>query len=441
MRDDIIQLLIREVIGPDPKPEYLDETTGEEMLLERVHGSPKSRYGSGMLYPQASHHAEAITGEEDGVESEDDSEVVSESEDSERQNRGSGISDDSSTEETIGLANEFLPSAMGFTARYSVQPGAALKINVHTAWYERMPDTRPEKVFNPKTGNVEEKRNPATNEIVNRNYWIRRPIHIEPIDLELGQLQGRRGKVYEHEILANPVSSEKWLNLEVFNRSTQKDTEENCVTLTISLINCSIAGKDHRISDQSILFQNRLKVESVPGIFTPFREKISGTDTVEEDELRLLYRDQKTFAIGHGCSVVWEAETEEPGFVCTSFLPEFEVPPVNPTSSVEISMYELSDEGNWQKGIESLNRMVDEYATWITDMEKDIQSLPAEYYSAANRNLQKCSDNLDRIKAGVELLASTAVYSAEVRSFRWMNRAMIWQQQRSKQFFAKHRRY
>ena len=52
IRDEILDAVIREIVGPSPNPNYLDEETGEEILLARIHGAPKSRYGAGMLYPQ-----------------------------------------------------------------------------------------------------------------------------------------------------------------------------------------------------------------------------------------------------------------------------------------------------------------------------------------------------------------------------------------------------
>ena len=67
IRDEIINAVIKEIVGPDPAPKYRDETTGEEILLASVHGSPKSRYGAGMLYPQ-----QTINNEEVDTENKDD---------------------------------------------------------------------------------------------------------------------------------------------------------------------------------------------------------------------------------------------------------------------------------------------------------------------------------------------------------------------------------
>ena len=52
IRDEILDSVIREIVGPCPNRHYLDDETGEEILLASIHGSPKSRYGAGMLYPQ-----------------------------------------------------------------------------------------------------------------------------------------------------------------------------------------------------------------------------------------------------------------------------------------------------------------------------------------------------------------------------------------------------
>ncbi len=57
-----------------PHPAYSDPDTGEEILLERVHGSPKLRYGAGMLYPQSTELAEVDENNE--VEEDDDDDEV-----------------------------------------------------------------------------------------------------------------------------------------------------------------------------------------------------------------------------------------------------------------------------------------------------------------------------------------------------------------------------
>ena len=54
IRKEILEAVKEEIIGPSSNSNYCDEETKEEILLASVHGSPKSRYGAGMLYPQQS---------------------------------------------------------------------------------------------------------------------------------------------------------------------------------------------------------------------------------------------------------------------------------------------------------------------------------------------------------------------------------------------------
>ena len=63
IRDEIVDAVHKEIVGPDPSPKYKDEKTGEEILLASVHGSPKSRYGAGMLYPQQTINNEEVDSE------------------------------------------------------------------------------------------------------------------------------------------------------------------------------------------------------------------------------------------------------------------------------------------------------------------------------------------------------------------------------------------
>lgn len=424
----------KEVVGPDPHPAYLDPQTGEEILLDGVHGSPKKRYGAGMLYPQGTNFENAL--KDEGPESPDDSGSGGDEDvfpgGADMGGAGSeNTPDDSESEEPVGLANQLLPSAMGFTIRVKNEE-AQIQVKINSAWYEKGEGELPVKTVT-ESGKIEEKA--PEKAYFMRQYWIRRPLSPEMgmEDIPLSKLCKRKGKVHEKTILHLP-DGKPWLRLEVRNRTTPLDIQNNCCTLTFSLVNCAGARPDHRISDQYILFQNQLEVFcSEPGIIQPYREKLSRTDTDEEKEMRLLYRNKRVFAIGHGCSVRWEQE--EDGVVrkvSTEFTPEFEIPPVNPTGHVELSMLELSDRGDWEKAKTSLQELTDKYSAWIDKLAVEAKGLEDIYREPALKNIEKCRNNLERIRKGVSILAGEKTNSLVVRAFRWMNRAMIWQQQRSK---------
>ncbi len=56
MREYLINQLKKEIVGPGLEPNeqspYKDDITGEEILLNYVHGAPIQRYGAGILFPQ-----------------------------------------------------------------------------------------------------------------------------------------------------------------------------------------------------------------------------------------------------------------------------------------------------------------------------------------------------------------------------------------------------
>ena len=76
LRDNIFDLVYREVVGPDPSPDNdLNQENGEEILINY---NPRSRYGAGILFPCNSTNLE-IDIDEDGqdVRTNNESEVES----------------------------------------------------------------------------------------------------------------------------------------------------------------------------------------------------------------------------------------------------------------------------------------------------------------------------------------------------------------------------
>ena len=427
IRDQIIQDLEREVCGPDPNPAYLDNITGEEILLEKVHGSPKLRYGAGMLYPQAT-----IIDEIDEKNELDLEEFNEDSEDSEKNSYSSrgDLAEDSTSDESIGLANEFLPSAMGFTCKLKIS-NSPIKINIQSAWYERSTNGFCEKRID--EDQIIDKTN-RNGEKILRNNWTRRPLQIEELELNLKDLGTEPGLNYQSVLAFTPWDkNQEWLVFSVYNRSRKENLEKGECILTFSIVNKVVAGANHIDTDRAILFQNQLSIsDGGNDLILPYEEHLSVNDTEDEEELLLLYRNKKSFGIGHGCSVYWDESKKNIDSLSTTVVPVYELPQVSATSFVNLSMYDLSDLGNWELGTESLNKLIDNYSEWINDLEISIEKLDDKFHPAARKNISKCRSNLERITAGVEMLTNNDPDPDLVKCFRWMNRAMIWQQQRSK---------
>ncbi|MDI1324232.1 MAG: helicase-related protein [Algoriphagus sp.] len=443
IREEIIDAVAREIVGPCPNPNYLDEATGQELLLANVHGSPKSRYGAGMLYPQ-----QAIITEVDETNDTNPVEGTEGSEDLEKKDVGKpsrNFSGDGQDEEPVGMANQYLPSAMGFTVRFhSSEQDDNVELKISSAYYEKGNGKKSKKQIN-KDGKVEVYNNQGKTYDV--EYWIRRPIQLEPIVLKINSLFESERKSFD-QILKRNSKGEEWLVLRIFNRTNEEDRTENFVTYTFVILNALKSVTDDSKNGDKILYQNELTLTtSNPRLIAPYKEKVLASDTDEENELNLLYRKKRVFSIGHGTSVSWQknenhdSEYETVSKIETAVIPVYDLPQVAPTSHVTLSMFELSDHGDWDKAKASLIELRDKYKLWIEDIESSIISEElAAYKVAAEKNVEKCKTSLIRISKGIDLLLESEQDSDLIKCFRWMNRAMIWQQQRSKAKIRKWRK-
>ena len=436
IRDEIVNAVFKEIIGPCPNPNYLDPATNQEILLAKVHGSPKSRYGAGMLYPQATLNL----GETDSGENNEYDAFISDSlaktEFSDETNKNTPH-EDLEFEEPVSLANQYLPSAMGFTVRFRhKEVNDRIILHFSSAHYVKGKDKKAVKRVSAdsKIEVVTIKDGDFLSE-----YWTRVPLNIEPVELEINCLF-ESDKVSFSKVLKQYSDGKDWLKLQAFNRSTKKDREEGFLTITFVLINAIVvSGTDDSVNSNYILFQNELKIVTENlNLIAPYIERNSSTDTDEERELQLLYRKKRIFAIGHGTAVNWESSddkySEKVKEIKTAILPVYEIPQVAPAGNVELSMLDLSDLGDWNQAKLNLRKLASEYEKWISQIEIDAIHLPEleDYRNAAISNVEKCKITLERIRKGIEIICNSDKDSDILKCFLWMNRAMLWQQQRSK---------
>lgn len=447
IRNEILKAVENEIVGPYPNPNYMDEATGEEILLASVHGSPKSRYGAGILYPKQAVNCGIVDSDKEIINDLPENQEESENEEIEKIKKSGYNSGDGIDEEPVGMANQYLPSAMGFTVRFkSNESNDQVRLTINSAYYEKGKFKKPKKQVD-KDGIVVTPKNKDGNTF-DSDYWIRRPIKPEPILLNLNSLFTNDKKSFIIPIKKN-LKEENWLILQIFNRTTTEDKRENTLTLTFVIINALLASTDDAANSNNILFQNELILSTENELLIePYKERTLASDTDEEKELNLLYRKKRIFSIGHGTSVSWTAEeTNTNGRstvkeIKTSTIPVYDLPQVAPTSHVALSMFELSDLGNWESSKKSLEALKNEYRIWIEEFD-NLAANSSElenYREAAKANVKKCKISLNRISKGIDLLINAEENSDIVKCFRWMNRAMIWQQQRSKAKIRKWRK-
>jgi hypothetical protein len=440
MREYLIEELKKEVVGPgviarpgDNIP-YTDPNTGEEILLKGVHvsNSPADRYGAGILFPQEVTQNDLDIESYSTVSNNVDGNDLPEMNGAEKEEveENSRATENDYDDDAVSMANQLKPSAMGLTIRCN--KSGSLIVDITSARYERANGTKPKLQYN--------EHGVLTELTYQCEYFVRRPLQINPISIDLRDITPKG--VFKKEIIYSH-GGENWLELRITNRSSAEDIKNGTLILTFTIMNL----RRGNIS-QNALFQNEIKITaSVDNIIIPYRDKIISGDS-ELEELNLLYRKKKMFGIGHGCAAVW-TETESVNddktnsdFIRelkTSVLPVYEIPLIAAKDSESLAMFNLSDcsGADWELGKRALKNLRDEYLKWIEHLDTEVTGWEGNlvlqnYISAARRNIAKCRKNYERIDKGIKLLTDGNPNENLISCFKWMNYAMLWQQQRSK---------
>ena len=389
-REDIIDILTREFIGPDPiDMEGMIQDNGEEILSS---DPPRIRYIAGVLFPQkckpdsviATDDNESVLVEEEGISSPE-----------ERYARiGKETIDDA--EEMINLSNAYQQSAISLTA--STVPTDRINVYVSAGVYKK------HRFKDEKTGNEKVKYYRIPIEWNNNN---------NPVDL--------------------PSADNKTTKKEIFINETQKTNLVFVITYRYSINGINIytftlenakVNNTEKVSDEDCYFQVGFSLVSEIGFSA--MPKSSRINIHDNDYLsnELLYRNVKTYAIGHGCAVDWEDNTR----VCkirTCLIPSYEMKPIVPTrfSDISLSMYDMSDYGDRHSIISALELLCEKYKNWIEEISVEADQIDDK--ETAERHINNCRRCLERMRNGVELLRTN---SDVLLAFQLMNRAMLLQQ-------------
>lgn len=406
MRDDILNFVKKELIGPDPVKPHIQEN-GEEILLNEP---PRLRYGAAILFPKTSvfEKSDSTSHEEENVLDKLEEEKINT--DTPEKTADSKTSGDmgENFEEEIGLANSFLPSAMGFSC-FSKIPKEGFNVKVNVAVYDIKDYT-----YQKDEGQT-----------VTRKAYYRVPLDQE-IVLNNTEIPLQSGK-YVDKILTDKAGNELNLRLNVRNRTHGENTLNGIHLLTFTLINQNSGGIEN-IHNEDCFFQVSFSVKANEKCFLPYRLAASKTDKEDEKSNQLLFRNKKTFAVGHGCSPKWnDNDIEFTDLIITEAIPSYEIKPIVPREleAIPLKMFDLSDLTT--KDIsENLLKLNLAYETWINKQEEIAKKeLGDEFQEAAKNHIQSCRSCLARMKDGVELLNTNEQVK---HSFKLMNRAMLLQQ-------------
>lgn len=187
------------------------------------------------------------------------------------------------------------------------------------------------------------------------------------------------------------------------------------------------------IASNTVL-QPYIKISSIDEkkIFAEVSKQIKLTDNDELLEMDMLYMDRKCYAQGHGCSVSWDIENEEPTYIESEFLPSSKVMQTKAVESDKNPAFKMHYLFNTDRDqiIQNLKSFVAEYDSWIE--KQDNKSKTAKYsqhVEIAKQNIDKCRMIALRIQSSIALLEEGTVESNLAwRAFVYANEAMYIQQ-------------
>ena len=401
VREHIIHFTKEELIGPASSLTLNNYEEGFDIPFRE---KPRSRYGAGILFPQKAQveaQEEVIPDDDDLSEDfgDEDGEIRFQS-DANRPGTADLSDQTPENDYEITLANEYLPSAMGLTAL--VDATHDLRMDVSGAYYKQ-------------------DRSADSSESVNRT-WKRKPFEV-PMNITSDELM--KSTPFENFIPTG--EEEKGLKIYVYSRPSPLEGDPPTRRIvTFTLINDKETARNSP-ADEDCYFQCSFSVEAQnkQNVFLEYPENYFRKGaTQEEEELSLLYRHRKVFAVGHGCSADWNAQDgdENCSRVEVSVIPEYEVKPVLPTQITGLSL-DMWLMGTLERDdvLEKCRVLVAKYEEWIDQKRLEINDLPKQHHEAAERHMDRCRICLERIREGINILESD---DDAYEAFALMNKAM-----------------
>ncbi len=161
--------------------------------------------------------------------------------------------------------------------------------------------------------------------------------------------------------------------------------------VTVTLVNAEEQDLSAGKPDQSLcLHQVGFTVEPTEARLLEYPTVDAVLREDEDDELALLYRKRKTYAIGHGCCAAWDQDPKDgPRVVRAELLPTFELPALDPnvdTDPLVLSLDFLSDQSRPRVDlVQRLEAFVESYENWIRDLPASHSDIPPNLHDARGR--------------------------------------------------------
>jgi hypothetical protein len=346
------------------------DLVGPEAEDETILDFPLEKYLSGILYPRS----------DDPIDPGQDDEP------------GEGDDESGYVDPPVARASERYPSSVGITFAVDLSLTSIVTVTAGAALY--VPEEQEE-------GKI----------------WRRHALTIVPVDVRVDEPTTDSRTQLEQ-------------GLELFVRVRPADAS-GAAAVTLALVNTRHATPGQR--DADAFFQPALEIRSPDGAVFVERNLARPVEVDDADlrSYRLLYREARTFAAGHGCSVDWAAEpaASHASEVRITFIPQHALALADSNPDIDSRVLSLPRlaEAPKDEVVRELHELFDQYGNWIAENAGEASTLDGTLREIADEHLDLCRAALDRIRDGVLVLDDPQAWEA----FRLANRAMWNQRARS----------
>lgn len=387
VRTELIDFLCADLVGP---------AHGVEEVIE---DAPYVKYAAGVLFPrelpadESGSYGGIEANTTDEAEAEFDDEIVVPETEPTEEFTTSNNSEGESYDDLVTLANQYKPSAIAMT--FTV-PDSARHLEVTFRAAEYVSGTRL-----------------SADKLRKIQVWQRKELLLDPIRVILPEngieshtvADGLKFCVFVGRSHGRRIVTASFYNDTEKGTQNTKTFYQCGFTLTCVAPDCEFT--EYSNSEHSVAVDE------------------------EEMSLEMMYRDRKSFAIGHGCAADWiEGIQGGAKSLHTESIPKVIVPPIEPRTGKDryLSMKFLqgsvsTPDSDIPKELEEL--CVD-YESWIEKKEETAkQELDEKYKHIAATNLELCRTALDRIRRGINTLENDPI---ALKAFKLANRAVLMQQ-------------
>lgn len=195
--------------------------------------------------------------------------------------------------------------------------------------------------------------------------------------------------------------------------------------ITLALVNTTLAPRQG-LRDGHAWYQVALTVDHLAGFLDRPSVPSTGLDDEDVASNRLLFRNARNLAVGHGCAVAWRDEPQVTRLTM-SFLPTHDVTRAD-TRIPGVPELPMSAFAAPDGGAALVAALLSRYRAWIDTQRALIPSLGDDALAAtASSHLDSAEQAADRIEAGFTHLQN---HPDAMRAFNLMNRAMLDQRNR-----------